>query len=296
MSAERTPAIAKEFGGRDPEAYPSSDHDDGQRSRAGQSVRDQRTTGPVTLSVRVHGQSDVGLVRKRNEDAYHVDDAAGLGVVADGMGGAPAGALASSLAVRTVLGVVASESGATRDDDLCGLVRHAMEAADQAVRAEGESNPLNRGLGCTLTVLRVDPRRSRFAVGHVGDSRAYRFRGGTLEQLTQDHTLAQESVDQGRLPPDAVRHHPFGHILTRVIGMAEGAVPQILEGEVVPGDAFFLCTDGVIRVIEEEEIERVLRRDLSLAEVASLVIREANDRGGPDNSTVVLMQVNPGPA
>ncbi len=250
----------------------------------------------MTLSVHAHGQSDVGLVRKRNEDAYYVDGSVGLGVVADGMGGAPAGALASALAVRTVLEVVRADQGESPVAGMGDLVKRAVEAADRAVREEGESNPINRGLGCTLTLLHVDPGRSRFAVGHVGDSRAYRFRGGALEQLTQDHTLAQESVDQGRLPPDAVRHHPFGHILTRVIGMSEGAVPQVLDGEVLPGDLFFLCTDGVIRVIEEEEIERVLRKELPLAEVASLVIREANERGGPDNSTVVLLSVSADPA
>jgi len=246
----------------------------------------------MSPAVLAHGQSDVGLVRKRNEDAFHVDGERGLGVVADGMGGAPAGALASALAIETVLGVLAEDRGHP-NRDLAESVRRAVSAADRAVREEGEANPINKGLGCTLTVLRLDPEHSAFAVAHVGDSRAYRFRSGNLEQLTQDHTLAQESVDQGRLPPDAVRHHPFGHILTRVIGMSEGAEPQVLTGDVMPGDLFFLCTDGVIRVLEEDEIEQVLTKDLSLSEVASLVIQEANERGGPDNSTVVLVQLAP---
>jgi len=249
----------------------------------------------MSPAVLAHGLSDVGLVRKRNEDAFHVDGATGLGVVADGMGGAPAGELASALAIETVLDVLTAQNN-DRDGGLATSLRRAVAAADQAVRDEGESNPLNRGLGCTLTVLRLDPEDSKFAVAHVGDSRAYRFRSGSLEQLTQDHTLAQESVDQGRLPPDAVRHHPFGHILTRVIGMSEGAEPQILTGELMPGDLFFLCTDGVIRVLEEDEIEQILTRDLSMDELASVVIQAANDRGGPDNSTVVLVQIAPGDA
>ena len=247
----------------------------------------------MKVAVEAHGLSDVGLVRKQNEDAFLADGGSGLGVVADGMGGAPAGELASALAVQTVRSTLVDDSRA--DADLADSVRSAVVAADQAVRSEGDANPLIRGLGCTLTVLLVDPESLRFALGHVGDSRAYRFRSGHLEQLTRDHTLAQESVDQGRLPPDALRHHPFGHILTRVIGMSEGAEPEVLAGDLEPGDLFFLCTDGVVRVMEEDEIERVLNRDLPLSEVASLLIREANDRGGPDNSTVVLVRL-PGDA
>jgi len=291
MGGDDTPTREKEFGGLDPAPATCSKHDENTR-RPDVAGGDGRV-GPASMSVRVlaQGLSDVGLVRKRNEDAFHVDGAAGLGVVADGMGGAPAGELASSLAIETVLKVLTADAGVL-NGDLAGSVRQAVEAADQAVRDEGESNPLNRGLGCTLTVLRIDREKATFAVAHVGDSRAYRFRSGVLEQLTQDHTLAQESVDQGRLPPDAVRHHPFGHILTRVIGMSEGAEPQILTGDLRAGDLFFLCTDGVIRVLEDDELERVLARGLPLSEVASLVIQEANERGGPDNSTVVLVQVS----
>lgn len=242
------------------------------------------------------GHTDVGLVRKRNEDAFHVDPRLGFAVVADGMGGAPAGELASSLAVTAVVDTFTASplTEAPSQNDLNELCGDAVRAAERAVTAEGAANPVNRGLGCTLTVLLLDPSRERFAMAHVGDSRAYRIRDRHLEQLSRDHTLAQESVDEGRLPPDAVRHHPFGHILTRVIGMERPVDVQVESGVVHPGDGFLLCTDGVVRVLEESEIEDILERSADMKASVTQIIESANDRGGPDNSTVVLLDIREG--
>lgn len=257
------------------------------------SVR-QVGSSEVMRIVEGHGHTDVGLVRKQNEDAFFVDAELGFAVVADGMGGAPAGELASRMAVDAV---VRELTAAVRDEknsspeglrDLCEV---ALKAAEVAVVTEGRENPINRGLGCTLTFILFDSGRDHFAMGHVGDSRAYRVREGVLEQLSKDHTLAQESVDEGRLPPDAVRHHPFGHILTRVVGM-EGSVEADYEtGVVRDGDRFLLCSDGVIRVLEEQAIETILKQSPDLETSTARIINDANDRGGPDNSTVVILNV-----
>lgn len=228
----------------------------------------------------------MGLVRRRNEDAFHVSTERGLAVVADGMGGAPAGQLASRLAVEAAVEALTGEPAG----DALTRLDASVQAAATAVVAEGERNPHNRGLGCTLTVLQVDPEHRRYGLAHVGDSRAYRLRDGALELLSVDHTLAQESVDQGRLPPDAVRHHPFGHILTRVIGMEGEVEAQTAQGSLEAGDLFLLCTDGLVKVMEDEEIADVLRLPWDDLEVlAERLVAEANDRGGPDNSTVVLL-------
>lgn len=248
----------------------------------------------VTRVLKGHGHTDVGLVRKRNEDAFHVDAKLGFAVVADGMGGAPAGELASRLAVDAVvegLTKSATEDHAHSPESLLAACQVALRAAEAAVTTEGRDNPVNKGLGCTLTLLMMDAERRHYAMAHVGDSRAYRVRGGVMEQLSRDHTLAQESVDEGRLPPDALRHHPFGHILTRVIGMEGTVEPQLETGPVHGGDQFLLCTDGVIRVLEEAEIESILAQNADLATSTSKIINDANDRGGPDNSTVVLLDV-----
>ncbi len=248
----------------------------------------------VARALRAHGQSDVGLVRKRNEDAFYVDAERGFAVVADGMGGAPAGELASRLAVDAAVGKLASavsDPAIHTPEGLVDACSDALRAAETEVTREGRENPINRGLGCTLTILLLDSDRTHFAVAHVGDSRIYRLRDGVLEQLSRDHTLAQESVDEGRLPPDAVRHHPFGHILTRVVGMEGEVEAQFETGEVRKGDGFFLCTDGVIRVLEEPEIEEILSQTSDLADATRRIIEDANDRGGPDNSTVVLLDL-----
>jgi len=248
----------------------------------------------MTRTLRGRGHTHVGLVRKRNEDAFHVDDSMGFAVVADGMGGAPAGQLASRLAVDAAVdtlveAVVGGEAG--RPDALLELCERALRAAEKAVTSEGRDNPINKGLGCTLTILLMDTDREHFALAHVGDSRAYRVREGVLEQLSQDHSLAQEAVDEGRLPPDAIRHHPFGHILTRVVGMEGQVEAQLETGVVRAGDQFLLCSDGVVRVLEEQEIERILAQSPDLESSALRIIEDANDRGGPDNSTVVLLSV-----
>ena len=235
-------------------------------------ARSPSFSGAAHVSEPVHGAgaSDIGLVRKRNEDAYHVAPNLGLGVVADGMGGAPAGELASRLAVSAVVELAQGASapwnaarGATDADHaarvLQAFVEQGVRAAEAAVSREGARNPHNRGLGSTLTVLAVDPASQRFALGHVGDSRAYRWRDQSLELLSLDHTLAQESVEQGRLPADAVRHHPFGHILTRVDRDGGGRRTSAPDRHGGRGRLYLLCTDGVVKVLEDEEIADALR-------------------------------------
>jgi len=235
------------------------------------------------------------LVRKRNEDSFFAAPDLPLAVVADGMGGAPAGELASRLAVEAVVSLARGErwpAEATEDQDGLGaFARRAVARAEAAVTDEARRNPHNRGLGSTLTFLALDPNTRNFAVGHVGDSRVYRYRGGALELLSLDHTLAQESVDEGRLPADAVRHHPFAHILTRVIGMEGALEPMVVSGTAQSGDVFFLCTDGIVRVIEDAEIAEALGAAENLEQAAAGLVDEANERGGPDNSTVVLLRV-----
>ena len=165
----------------------------------------------MTIRITAFGMSDRGRVRSRNEDAMVVEPSRGLLVVADGMGGPPAGDVASALAVQQV--ARALHGGVSMVEAL--RVANARILREAALREEW------RGMGCTLTALQVDPTTSRYLVGHVGDSRAYLHSGDDFRRLTRDHTLVQAWIDEGQLPPDADRSHPLSHILARAVGVEE---------------------------------------------------------------------------
>lgn len=242
------------------------------------------------------GATDVGLVRDGNEDAFFVSEDLGICVVSDGMGGAPAGDIASRLAVESVALTLCSagprEWGQDATPSVASTLVEAIEAAHQTIRQHAEAHPEDGGLGATVTALVADPAAGRYAVGHVGDSRAYILRRGVFTQLTRDDTLLQEHLDEGRIPQKAARRHPFGHILSQVLGMELGVVPQIVEGTLELGDHFFLCSDGVTAVLNDREIGEMLSRGKlwPTQTVVKAFIESVNERGGPDNATAVLMR------
>ena len=147
-------------------------------------------------------------------------------------------------------------------------------------------------MGATVTAVLIDRNDGVFTVGHVGDSRAYLFRSGILTQLTRDDTLLQEQVEQGRVPADLVKTHPFGHILSQVLGMEQPIIPQIVDGEFEEGDQLFLCSDGVTAVLSDEEIGEMLSRGRHLPPetVISSFLESVNERGAPDNATAILLR------
>ena len=242
------------------------------------------------------GTTDVGCVRDGNQDAFFVSEDLGVAVVSDGMGGAPAGDVASRVAVEQVALGLCGDGVAKWTpwdaDTVQALLAEVIESAHLELRRHGELHPEDEGLGATLTVLVADPGSNRYAVGHVGDSRAYRLRRGIFTQLTRDDTLLQEHVDGGRISPRAAKSHPFGHILSQVLGMGGGIRPQILEGDMEGGDQFFLCSDGVTAVLNDREIGEMLHRGrIWPAEtVVRAFVESANERGGPDNATAVLLR------
>lgn len=213
-----------------------------------------------------------------------VEPGKGLVVVADGMGGAPSGDVASALAVQE----------ATRSLHRGETMRQAYTAAHAKVRAKSEGGSEFAGMGTTLTALKVDVEDGTFVLGHVGDSRAYHLSQGILFHRTTDHTLVRSMVDQGKLPASAERDHPMGHILTRAVGIEGDFEPQIVKGALTEGDRFLLCSDGLVRVFQDEEIGTWLR-ELSHDDLESAVeqlVDEANRRGAPDNVTVALLVVD----
>ena len=236
------------------------------------------------------GLTDQGRVRRRNEDALLQRPERGLFAVADGMGGHAAGDVASRIAVdilddRTLAAGPDPNPGQVRD-----AIRKAHEAILRAARAESDLE----GMGTTLTALQVRSGGS-WLIGHVGDSRAYRLRGGALEQLTRDQTWVQQQVEAGALTPEQARTHPWAAMITCALGIEDIELEiQILEPEPRPGDLFLLCSDGLTARLRDEDLRRILGEHDALDDAARALVDAANAAGGPDNITVALVRAGSG--
>jgi len=258
------------------------------------------TPGAFVSPLRAAGISDIGRIRSRNEDALAVEPSLGLVVVADGMGGHPAGDVASSLAVAeltTVLrGPDIQESRPTDPENVADGLGDQMAAAvvqaNERILAEADADPSRAGMGTTLTALKVSSGGGFFCA-HVGDSRAYLFSDGRLTQLTRDHTWVQDMVDEGKISVDVSAAHPLRHILSRALGIGRPVEPEIVEGRGQPGDLFLVCTDGLVGMLSDEEIESFLNgnEDMELDQVVEGLVGLANDRGGSDNITVAVLRL-----
>jgi protein phosphatase len=224
--------------------------------------------------------SDIGQARERNEDSYMVEEP--LFAVADGMGGHRGGAVASSMALETLHEVLREERVAPT-----GLVEE-IKAANQRVLERGEADRELRGMGTTLTALLAEEGKAHIA--HIGDSRAYLLRDGSLKQLTEDHTLVQRMVMEGKLLPEEAERHPQRSILTRALGVDEEIEPDTLTLDpVLPGDRLLLCTDGLTGMVDTERIEDVLQSEPDPQRAAETLIDHANAAGGDDNITVLVL-------
>jgi protein phosphatase len=227
------------------------------------------------------GRTDVGRQRSANEDALVLSPP--FFAVADGMGGARAGEVASSLAA----GVFDDEgdSGEAPEVQLTRIVKEANRRIFE-LAATDESH---RGMGTTLTAAKVND--DEVSVGHVGDSRAYLLRDGTLEQLTRDHSLVAELERTGQITPEAAEHHPQRSIITRALGPEPRVDVDTYTVTGRDGDLFLICSDGLTSMVTDDELAAVLRSPGSLEDTAEALVRAANQSGGKDNITVVLFRL-----
>ncbi len=245
----------------------------------------------MKLRWRGTGATDLGRVRRGNEDAFRTDPDRGVFLVADGMGGHAAGEVASALAADVVGGaLVAGVDRGLSADALAAVLSEAIREADRAILAHAAADRAAHGMGTTLTAC-VICSDGGFRVGHVGDSRAYLMRGGQLAQLTRDHTWVQREVDEGRLTPAGARRHHLSHILTRGLGADPGDAPDVVAGQLEPGDLLLLATDGLTGPVTDRNLARILLSGLTLDDRVDRLIRAANRRGGADNITAVLVEV-----
>lgn len=269
-----------------------------------------------TVKIDFGAVSHAGRVRKNNEDHYLIirlgrsleplmtnmpegqlpDHLAEYGygmVVADGMGGAAAGEVASRMATNLLIRLVmdAAKWGRRIDKEEADALMDRIEGYYKAIHSElvnqGEVNPAVMGMGTTLTI--TYSFCSDLFVAHVGDSRAYLFRDGQLRQLTHDHTIAQKLADQGEIPQDAVAKHKLRHILTNVLGGHDGPVVTELEQfQLENGDRLMLCSDGLTDMVDDADIAAVLRDIESPQEACNKLLNLALDAGGKDNVTITM--------
>jgi PPM family protein phosphatase len=243
-------------------------------------------SGLSTMALKASGLTHPGRVRTNNEDAFLADD--GLYVVADGMGGHQGGEVASAVAVDTL------REGRHRVRELADITTLVGEA-NAAILARAAQEPENLGMGTTLTGLMLvgdlDQPLTRLAVLNVGDSRTYRWRDGALEQITRDHSYVQDLVASGMLTAAEARHHPRRNIVTRALGVESVVVPDVVEVEVLPGDRFLVCSDGLVDEVPDVDIIEVMQHTQSGEELANALVQFALDCGGRDNVTVVIVDV-----
>jgi serine/threonine protein phosphatase PrpC len=232
------------------------------------------------------GRTDVGRQRSANEDSLAMRPP--LFAVADGMGGAKAGEVASAVAVEAV--EAAQESGEPAEAQLASIVRKANRRIyDLAVADESR-----RGMGTTLTLAKL--HGDEVSLAHVGDSRAYRLRAGELEQLTHDHSLVAELERSGQITPEAAERHPQRSIITRALGPEPDVEVDTYTLTGREGDLFLICSDGLTSMISDDEVRSILRSAGSLDEAAEELVRAANQSGGKDNITVILFRLGEGEA
>lgn len=233
-------------------------------------------------------KTDIGLRRNENQDAYGIahTSATSFFVVADGMGGARGGATASAMAINVIINEAIKQNGIITRPSL----KHAIEKANEAIYSRSKANENLQGMGTTVVALAFVNECA--IIAHVGDSRIYRLRNEELTQLTRDHTLVQELVDSGALPPEEAENHPIAHMLTRSLGPAPEVEVDIqaLVDPTQVGDKFLLCSDGLYNLVTDEEISQHLLEETP--DVANeKLIALALERGGTDNVTVEILEV-----
>ena len=236
----------------------------------------------MTLQLSYVAYSDIGLIRKNNQDSGYASPH--LLVVADGMGGAAAGDLASAVAIDTIRKVESPTAG----DDMLARLALAIEQANDKIAKLVEADLSLEGMGTTVTGGLFDG--TNLGLAHIGDSRAYLFRHGHLERLTHDHTWVQSLVDDGKISETEAAMHPHRSLLLKVLNGQPTNDPDLAMVELLPGDRLMFCSDGVCGLIDDDAIEEALRLP-DLSDAAERVIAEALHQGGIDNITVIVADV-----
>jgi protein phosphatase len=234
------------------------------------------------------GKSDVGLRRSNNEDAFILSPERGFVSVADGMGGRASGEIASRIFIETAEDVFLKNHGQS-EQEILELVQSVFQLANKKILDSTIENPQHRGMGCTAELVVFYDQY--YIVGHVGDSRTYLYREGELRQITRDHSLVQEQIEQGLITLAEARHHSLRHVILRAVGVEESLKVDVIRGRTLPGDIFLLCSDGLTDMVEDNLIKEILSLSSDLEQKVNKLIELAKSAGGYDNITVTLCEV-----
>lgn len=242
------------------------------------------------MKMQVFAKSDIGRERKTNEDFYYVskpEDKIRLFILADGMGGYNAGEVASRMAVESARDYIHKHFAKNKDskEKLETLLKDAIEYANSVVYKKAQSKEDLRGMGTTLDVCLI--YNSRIYIGHVGDSRVYRIRKEFMRRLTKDHSYVQTLVDDGTITKEEAYSHPKKNMLTKALGCVQTVEPDVYTKTFIKDDIILMCSDGLTNMIREENIYGIIKQDKENA-IENLV-KQANDNGGLDNITVVII-------
>ena len=270
---------------------------------AGLAVARECHSGLLNMRFSCAARTDTGLRRSTNEDSFCVREDLGLFVVADGMGGHVAGEVASQLAIEETERFVAgttnagvSDTGPAPFDPRLGQNGNRLKAglleANRQLTLRINDDARLQGMATTAVAILVDDTPG--ALAHVGDSRAYLYRGDEFTRLTRDHSWVEEQIRAGALSPEAARDHPRRNIVTRALAGGATLDVDVAELKLEAGDRVLLCSDGLTSVLSDAAIAEVLTGDLRLEGICDDLIRQANEQGGPDNVTVVVIDVDAG--
>jgi serine/threonine protein phosphatase PrpC len=254
----------------------------------------------MALAVEVAGKTDVGCVRANNEDNFGYDSRYGIFVVCDGMGGQAAGEVASKMGVdilldyfrnETSVAEMRSANGATSQPGSAGArsLASAIQLANRTIHKAGQEQNSRNGMGSTIVAALV--RGNSLAIGHVGDSRIYLVRQGTIQQLTQDHSLVMEQVRRGYITLEQAQKSEMQNIILRALGSEEAVEADVEDLVAVPGDLLLMTSDGLTRHVQDEEILAILQAPGNLENACADLVQTAKDRGGDDNITCLLVRI-----
>lgn len=255
----------------------------------------------MSLNIQVAAKTDLGCVRKNNEDAYGYSRQLGLFVVCDGMGGMAAGEVASKLAIDTMrdyftkaarngqFPVIGNriEGASEQGNALASAIHAANQAIYSAATEEGESR---RGMGSTIVAVLADRNQPLFSIAHVGDSRIYLLRNGLLQQLTNDHSLVMEQVRRGMITREEAERSDMANIIIRALGPEPEVEPDVDDQLAHPGDQLLLATDGLTKLVPDGRIQAIVESARSPQSAVDALVQTARDEGGDDNITCVLLR------
>ncbi len=239
------------------------------------------------MQIAAEGRTDIGNVRKNNEDAYLVRIGLPLFVVADGVGGAAAGEVASQLFVSSC--EQEFEAAGESPSDLSALIERCFQIGNRKIIDHARSAPETQGMACTAEVLTFS--NNEYIIGHVGDSRTYLVRDGMISLVTKDHSFVQEQLDRGLLTEEEAENHRLRNAIHRAVGFEEQIQVDIIRGRVKDGDIFLMCSDGLSDMVSDEDLLALASAKGDVGRRADALVTAAKMGGGRDNITVVLCQV-----